>query len=120
MLYKASFIQITLLNLILHIIISSKVYAWCLEFKGFFTWLSLITPPPPQPVSPRTRYLAKENITAFPNHTVSYLLPAGAIFDPSMSVGPEEDMVTTLNLAVAVSGSTVLSGMGWVFSIACL
>ncbi|XP_046878899.1 platelet glycoprotein 4 [Hypomesus transpacificus] len=53
------------------------------------------------PYAYKTRYLAKENITAFPNHTVSYLLPAGAIFDPSMSVGPEEDMVTTLNLAVA-------------------
>lgn len=27
----------------------------------------------------------------------------GAIFEPSMSVGPEEDMVTSLNLVVAVS-----------------
>ena len=50
----------------------------------------------------RTRYLAKTNITAYENHTVSFSLPAGAIFDPSMSVGPEEDVVTVLNLVVAV------------------
>lgn len=51
----------------------------------------------------RTRYLPKENITFNPNHTASFTLPLGAIFEPSMSVGPEEDMVTSLNLAVAVS-----------------
>lgn len=51
----------------------------------------------------RTRYLPKENITFNPNQTVSFLLPLGAIFEPSMSVGPEEDKVTSLNLAVAVS-----------------
>lgn len=27
----------------------------------------------------------------------------GAIFEPAMSVGPEEDMITSLNLVVAVS-----------------
>lgn len=52
---------------------------------------------------PRTRYLPKENITFNPNNTVAFLLPQGAIFEPSMSVGPEEDNVTSLNLAVAVS-----------------
>lgn len=51
----------------------------------------------------RTRYLPKENVTFNPNLTVSYLLPYGAIFEPSMSVGAEEDKVTSLNLAVAVS-----------------
>lgn len=34
------------------------------------------------------------------------MLPLGAIFEPSMSVGPEEDNVTSLNLAVAVSESS--------------
>ena len=51
----------------------------------------------------RTRFLPKENITFNQNQTVSFLLPYGAIFEPSMSVGAEEDKVTSLNLAVAVS-----------------
>ncbi|XP_035536044.1 platelet glycoprotein 4 [Morone saxatilis] len=54
-----------------------------------------------------TRYLAKENITFHPNHTASFLLPFGAIFEPSMSVGSEEDKITTLNLAVAGAYSVV-------------
>uniref|UniRef100_A0A6Q2Y4I3 Platelet glycoprotein 4 n=1 Tax=Esox lucius TaxID=8010 RepID=A0A6Q2Y4I3_ESOLU len=56
------------------------------------------------PYTYRTRYLAKADIT--PNtetHTVSFRLPLGAIFEPSMSVGSEGDNVTSLNLAVAVS-----------------
>ncbi|KAI5626016.1 platelet glycoprotein 4 [Silurus asotus] len=53
------------------------------------------------PYTYRTRYLPKENITFYQNHTVSFLLPSGAIFEPSMSAGTEEDVVTTLNLAVA-------------------
>ncbi|XP_061662979.1 platelet glycoprotein 4 [Syngnathoides biaculeatus] len=48
-----------------------------------------------------TRYLPKANITFNPNNTVSYLLPQGAIFEQSLSAGPEEDNVTSLNLAVA-------------------
>uniref|UniRef100_A0A3B3V4Q5 Platelet glycoprotein 4 n=1 Tax=Poecilia latipinna TaxID=48699 RepID=A0A3B3V4Q5_9TELE len=55
------------------------------------------------PYTYMTRYLAKDNITFHLNHTVSFLLPNGAIFEPSMSVGAEEDKITTLNLAVAVS-----------------
>uniref|UniRef100_A0A8C4HR78 Platelet glycoprotein 4 n=1 Tax=Dicentrarchus labrax TaxID=13489 RepID=A0A8C4HR78_DICLA len=54
-----------------------------------------------------TRYLPKENITFHPNHTASFLLPFGAIFEPSMSVGSEEDKITTLNLAVAGAYSLV-------------
>uniref|UniRef100_A0A3B3YKR7 Platelet glycoprotein 4 n=1 Tax=Poecilia mexicana TaxID=48701 RepID=A0A3B3YKR7_9TELE len=54
------------------------------------------------PYTYMTRYLAKDNITFHLNHTVSFLLPNGAIFEPSMSVGAEEDKITTLNLAVAV------------------
>ena len=58
---------------------------------------------PPDVSSPlRVRYLAKSNITAH-NDAVSFLLPNGAIFEPDMSVGSEDDLVTTLNLAVAVS-----------------
>ncbi|XP_068442578.1 platelet glycoprotein 4 [Clinocottus analis] len=53
------------------------------------------------PYTYKTRYLPKENITFNPNQTASFLLPLGAIFEPSMSVGPEEDKVTSLNLAVA-------------------
>ncbi|XP_070785156.1 platelet glycoprotein 4 [Enoplosus armatus] len=59
------------------------------------------------PYTYRTRYLPKENITFNPNQTVSFLLPLGAIFEPSMSVGPEEDKVTSLNLAVAGAYSLV-------------
>lgn len=61
--------------------------------------------PPLRPAlfPPRTRYLAKDDVVFNPNQTVSFRLPAGAIFEPSMSVGPEEDMVTSLNLVVAVS-----------------
>ncbi|KAF7666783.1 hypothetical protein LDENG_00092620 [Lucifuga dentata] len=57
------------------------------------------------PYTYRTRYLPKVNITAYSNHTVSFLLPLGAIFEPSMSVGPEEDKVTSLNLVVAAAYS---------------
>lgn len=51
----------------------------------------------------RTRYLPKEEIQFYNNHTVSYMLPMGAIFERDMSVGPEEDRVITLNLLLAVS-----------------
>uniref|UniRef100_A0A3Q1J632 Platelet glycoprotein 4 n=1 Tax=Anabas testudineus TaxID=64144 RepID=A0A3Q1J632_ANATE len=59
------------------------------------------------PYTYRIRYLPKENITFNPNNTVSFLLPQGAIFEPSMSVGSEEDNVTSLNLAVAGAYSLV-------------
>nr|XP_033470488.1 platelet glycoprotein 4 [Epinephelus lanceolatus] len=59
------------------------------------------------PYTYRTRYLAKEKVTFNPNQTVSYLLPMGAIFEPSMSVGSEEEKVTSLNLAVAGAYSLV-------------
>ncbi|KAM9823923.1 platelet glycoprotein 4 [Neosynchiropus ocellatus] len=53
------------------------------------------------PYTYKTRYLPKENITTHANHTVGFLLPLGAIFEPSMSVGSEDDNITTLNLVVA-------------------
>ncbi|XP_029901845.1 platelet glycoprotein 4 [Myripristis murdjan] len=63
------------------------------------------------PYTYRTRYLPKENITAHSNHTIAFVLPAGAIFEPSLSVGPEEDQVTSLNLAVAGAYSLVPKGL---------
>ncbi|KAK5848969.1 hypothetical protein PBY51_008647 [Eleginops maclovinus] len=59
------------------------------------------------PYTYRTRYIPKENITFHPNHTVSFTLPMGAIFEPSRSVGTEEDKVTSLNLGVAGAYSLV-------------
>ncbi|KAF4020029.1 hypothetical protein G4228_011808 [Cervus hanglu yarkandensis] len=56
------------------------------------------------PYTYRVRYLAKENITQdSENHTVSFLQPNGAIFEPSLSVGTENDTFTILNLAVAAA-----------------
>ncbi|XP_051911393.1 platelet glycoprotein 4 [Hippocampus zosterae] len=48
-----------------------------------------------------TRYLPKANVSFHANNTVSFLLPLGATFEPFLSVGPEEDIITSLNLAVA-------------------
>ncbi|XP_015250048.1 PREDICTED: platelet glycoprotein 4 [Cyprinodon variegatus] len=59
------------------------------------------------PYTYMTRYLAKDNVTFHENDTVSFLLPNGAIFEPSMSVGTEEDNITSLNLAVAGAYSVV-------------
>ncbi|XP_051544852.1 platelet glycoprotein 4-like [Myxocyprinus asiaticus] len=53
------------------------------------------------PYTYKTRFIPKTNITFYANDTVSFVLPAGAIFDSSMSVGSEEDVITSLNLAVA-------------------
>lgn len=69
----------------------------------FFGIENLSPPLRPALFPHRTRYLPKENVTFNSNQTVSFRLPMGAIFEPSMSVGPEEDMVTSLNLVVAVS-----------------
>ncbi|XP_030576320.1 platelet glycoprotein 4 [Archocentrus centrarchus] len=59
------------------------------------------------PYTYKTRFLPKANISINTNNTASFLLPMGAIFEPSMSVGPEEDEVTSLNLAVAGAYSLV-------------
>ncbi|XP_061085845.1 platelet glycoprotein 4 [Conger conger] len=52
------------------------------------------------PYTYKIRYLPKENITANSNHTISFVLPAGAIFQRDRSVGDEEDAISFLNLAV--------------------
>ncbi|NWY73649.1 CD36 protein, partial [Erithacus rubecula] len=53
------------------------------------------------PYTYRVRYLPKENITEGENGTISYMLPNAAAFEPGMSMGTEDDMMTVLNLAVA-------------------
>ncbi|XP_045421193.1 platelet glycoprotein 4-like [Lemur catta] len=56
------------------------------------------------PYTYRVHYLPKENIIQNPeDHTVSYVKLNGAIFEPSLSVGTENDTFTVLNLAVAVA-----------------
>ncbi|XP_038171443.1 platelet glycoprotein 4 [Arvicola amphibius] len=56
------------------------------------------------PYTYRVRYLAKENITQdSEDNTVSFVQPNGAIFEPSLSVGTENDTFTVLNLAVAAA-----------------
>lgn len=59
------------------------------------------------PYTYRVRFLAKENITQDPeDNTVSFVQPNAAIFEPSLSVGTENDNFTVLNLAVAVAAHT--------------
>ncbi|NXD33395.1 CD36 protein, partial [Copsychus sechellarum] len=53
------------------------------------------------PYTYRVRYLPKENVTEGENGTISYMLPNAANFEPDMSVGTEDDIMTVLNLAVA-------------------
>ncbi|KAF6301544.1 CD36 molecule [Rhinolophus ferrumequinum] len=56
------------------------------------------------PYTYRVRYLSKDNITHDPmTNTVSFVQPNGAIFEPSLSVGSENDNFTILNLAVAAA-----------------
>uniref|UniRef100_A0A8C6CFN2 Platelet glycoprotein 4 n=1 Tax=Moschus moschiferus TaxID=68415 RepID=A0A8C6CFN2_MOSMO len=58
------------------------------------------------PYTYRVRYLAKDIITQdSKTHTVSFLRPKGAIFEPSLSVGTENDTFTVLNLAVAYNNT---------------
>uniref|UniRef100_A0A8C4RSF7 Platelet glycoprotein 4 n=1 Tax=Erpetoichthys calabaricus TaxID=27687 RepID=A0A8C4RSF7_ERPCA len=59
------------------------------------------------PYTYKVRYLPKENITANPNNTISFSVPKEAIFVPEMSIGNEEDKITTLNLVVAVTPALV-------------
>ncbi|XP_069765334.1 platelet glycoprotein 4 isoform X2 [Narcine bancroftii] len=59
------------------------------------------------PYTYRVRYLPKSNITVNDNYTVSFLQPFSAIFERSMSAGPETDRLTALNLAAAGAPSLV-------------
>ena len=53
-------------------------------------------------LSSQGKYITQDAET----HTVSFLQLNGAIFEPSLSVGTEDDTFTVLNLAVAVSRQT--------------
>ncbi|XP_062928875.1 platelet glycoprotein 4 isoform X1 [Mobula hypostoma] len=57
------------------------------------------------PYTYRVRYLPKSNVIMNDNYTASYLQPYSATFEPSMSVGPQTDRLTALNLAAAVAPS---------------
>uniref|UniRef100_A0A667GDH4 Platelet glycoprotein 4 n=1 Tax=Lynx canadensis TaxID=61383 RepID=A0A667GDH4_LYNCA len=78
------------------------------------------------PYTYRVRYLAKKNITHDPeNHTVSFLQPNEAIFEPSLSAGTENDTWTVLNLAVAYNNTadgvyTVFSGKDNISQVAII
>uniref|UniRef100_A0A2K5C2D6 Platelet glycoprotein 4 n=1 Tax=Aotus nancymaae TaxID=37293 RepID=A0A2K5C2D6_AOTNA len=78
------------------------------------------------PYTYRVRYLAKENVTQDPeDNTVSFLQPNGAIFEPSLSVGTENDNFTVLNLAVAYNNTAdgvykVFNGKGNISKVAII
>ncbi|XP_063164162.1 platelet glycoprotein 4-like [Candoia aspera] len=55
------------------------------------------------PYTYKTQYRPKENITEDKDDTLSYFQPNIALFEPEMSVGPENDTVTIVNLAVVVA-----------------
>uniref|UniRef100_A0A8C5RER1 Platelet glycoprotein 4 n=1 Tax=Laticauda laticaudata TaxID=8630 RepID=A0A8C5RER1_LATLA len=56
------------------------------------------------------RYIPKENITEHKDGTLSYLQPNIFIFQPDMSVGPENDTFTTINLAVVAAPALFKNG----------
>ncbi|XP_078410382.1 platelet glycoprotein 4 [Cetorhinus maximus] len=57
------------------------------------------------PYTYRIRQLPKSIIAVNANHTISYLQPRSAIFQPNMSVGLETDIITALNFAAAAAPS---------------
>ncbi|XP_015679505.1 platelet glycoprotein 4 [Protobothrops mucrosquamatus] len=63
------------------------------------------------PYTYRMRYLPKENITEHYNNTLSYFQPNIIRFQPDMSVGPENDTVTTVNLAVVAAPVLYKTGL---------
>uniref|UniRef100_A0AAY4CFV2 Platelet glycoprotein 4 n=1 Tax=Denticeps clupeoides TaxID=299321 RepID=A0AAY4CFV2_9TELE len=68
------------------------------------------------PYTYRTRYLMKENITANSNNTVSFSLPSGAIFEPGLSVGSEQDVMVIINIAVAAAYSLIPQGLHFILN----
>ncbi|XP_060923399.1 platelet glycoprotein 4 [Limanda limanda] len=68
------------------------------------------------PYTYRTRILPRANVMFNPNDTVSFRLPLNAIFEPSLSVGPEEDNITSLNLGVAGAYSLFPKGLHFVLN----
>ncbi|XP_069834365.1 platelet glycoprotein 4 [Dendropsophus ebraccatus] len=63
-----------------------------------------------QQIGPYTylvRHVPKHNVTQNHNNTVTFLQPFEAIFQRHMSIGPDDDTYTVLNLAVAAVPSLV-------------
>ncbi|XP_066580565.1 platelet glycoprotein 4 [Amia ocellicauda] len=69
------------------------------------------------PYTYRTRYLPKANITENNNNTISFLLPNGAIFEPSLSIGSEDDKIMSLNLGLAGAYSLIKPSEHFVLNI---
>ncbi|XP_005039253.1 PREDICTED: platelet glycoprotein 4 [Ficedula albicollis] len=69
------------------------------------------------PYTYRVRYLPKENVTEGENGTISYMLPNAAYFEPDMSMGTEDDVMTVLNLAVAAVPALYQGGIQAVINI---
>ncbi|XP_063164166.1 platelet glycoprotein 4-like [Candoia aspera] len=63
------------------------------------------------PYTYKMRYRPKENITEHENDTLSYFLPNIVLFQPDMSVGPENDTVTTVNLAIVAASAKFTTGL---------
>ncbi|KAM6437618.1 platelet glycoprotein 4 isoform 4-T21 [Liasis olivaceus] len=63
------------------------------------------------PYTYKMRYKPKENITELEDGTVSYLQPNIIIFQPDMSIGSENDTITTVNLAVVAAPALFTSGL---------
>nr|XP_032818981.1 platelet glycoprotein 4-like [Petromyzon marinus] len=53
------------------------------------------------PYTYKVRHLAKDKLVYHPNDSVSYVLPQQAIFLRDMSVGPEEDLITSINMVAS-------------------
>ncbi|KAM5170206.1 platelet glycoprotein 4-like [Mantella aurantiaca] len=74
-----------------------------LEQKGPYTYL--------------VRHVPKSNVTQNENYTVSFNQPNEAIFQREMSIGPDEDTYTVLNLAVAAAPG-MITGVDEVLNLA--
>ncbi|XP_066446002.1 platelet glycoprotein 4 [Eleutherodactylus coqui] len=69
------------------------------------------------PYTYRVRYSPKHNVTQnYNNNTVTFFQPNEAIFESSMSIGPEEDEYTVLNLAVAAAATLVSEDVHWLMN----
>ncbi|KAM3832488.1 LOW QUALITY PROTEIN: platelet glycoprotein 4-like [Vipera latastei] len=63
------------------------------------------------PYTYRMRYLPKENITEHHDNILSYLQPNIIRFQPDMSIGSENDTITTVNLAVVAAPALFKTGL---------
>uniref|UniRef100_A0A670YQ21 Platelet glycoprotein 4 n=1 Tax=Pseudonaja textilis TaxID=8673 RepID=A0A670YQ21_PSETE len=63
------------------------------------------------PYTYRMRYKPKENITEYFDNTLSYFQPNIIRFEPDLSIGSENDTVTTVNLAVVAAPALFKAGL---------